>query len=930
MAIISGTKLGPYEILSLVGVGGMGEVYRARDTRLERTVAIKVLPSHLSNNAEARKRFDREARAISALNHPHVCTLYDVGHQDGVDFLVMEFLDGQTLGHRLTRGPLPVGEVLQYAVEICGGLEKAHRRGVIHRDLKPGNIMLTRSGVKLMDFGLAKSMRQATLPCSGLSETLALSAQPQPLTAEGVVLGTFHYMSPEQVEGKEADARSDIFALGAVLYEMVTGNRAFSGKTTAAVMAAVLERDPEPISTSNPECPPTLERTIRLCLAKDPDERWQSVHDLKLDVQGTGERLGALDVGSAAPFLRNRGLKLWALLASLFLTSAGYFLGQRFLAVPRTSPPVRALLLPPKGFTFSPYMYALSPDGKRIAFVATSDAKLKGLLWVQNLDSMTATPLPGIEDVASSGYPFWSPDSTAIGFFSGGKLKRVDANGGVPVSLANAQDAHGGTWSQDGFIVFSRAGAITYLEGLIGVPPFSGKEGSELLYRIPATGGLEESITAADNKHLSDIHRWPSFLPGGHHVLLRCYALQEFHRTEQAGTTGYESGCIADSNLNDQSPSHFTFGEMRPDRVLPHGQYANGQLLSVGNGNLVARPFNLSKMAFTGDERPIAAKIKGDEILGANSFSVSPAGVLAYMTEEKFLSQLAWYSRLGKVIEKVEPAGTYDGVALSPNGQHVATSLSDSSDVRCLWMEDVHRGTISRFGEQCAKGRLPLWSGDGSKVAFASSDPQGDIYVTPSTGLEEQEFLFEKLSGGTVYVPTDFSPDGHLLLYVKVGGGHESRLWVHPYYSKGQKDHELMESDYPQSEAHFSPDGRWLAYVSEENGRPEVYVLAFPSLSSKVQISSAGGSQPRWRRDVKELFFIAPDGTMMAVPVEAKGSTFKAETPEALFRTQIVAHGFYQYDVSADGQTFIINTRATEQGPPPITILINWETELKR
>ena len=935
MALSAGTKLGPYEIEKPLGAGGMGEVYRARDTRLERTVAIKVLPSHLSNSPEARQRLDREARAISSLNHPHVCALYDVGHQDGVDFLVMEFLDGQTLGHRLSLGPLLIDEVLKYAVEICEGLEKAHRSGVVHRDLKPGNIMLTKAGVKLMDFGLAKTMKPVRVP-TGLTETISFPAD-QPLTAEGVVVGTFQYMAPEQVEGREADTRSDIFALGAVLYEMVTGKRAFDGKTTTAVMAAVLDRDPEPITVSNPTCPAALDRAVRLCLTKDPEERWQTVHDLKLELQGIRERFGAVDV--AVPVHQSNRWTVWGLVAALVLTSAGlvYFASRKPRSVQQgnapkqlslqfASPPVaKGLLFPPEGFAFSPYMYALSPDGKKIAFVATSAANPKGLLFVQKLDSLTAAPLQGIEEVAESGYPFWSPDSRSLGFFSAGKLKRVDVDGGVPVTLADAPNAHGGAWGPDGYIVFSKSGFVLAFDSARGIP-VEGPAVNELLYRIPAQGGDVESITAANEKHSRDVHRWPSFLSDGHRVLLTCSGV----KVRPTDTFSFTGGCVVDASLKDQSP----------EVSNAPGKVVNDLLLYESDGNLTARQFDQSGKIPNRETTTVAPQIARDEVLATESFSVSPAGVLAYMSDEKLQSRLIRFTRQGKAIETADAPGDYDGVAISPDGQRVATSIarSDSAHDTCLWMDSVDRGTVQRFSEvseDCANDRFPVWSSDGSKVAYGSTNPPGSIYVKPSSGLGKEDHLWGKIEEGTANVPTDFSPDGKLLLYLNFSGMHGSRLWVHPF-ADGLKDYELLQSNYPQGEAHFSPDGHWLAYVSEENGRPEVYVVPFPSLSSKTLISAAGGSQPRWRHDGKELFFIAPDGKMMSASVEARSvearkESFEAGNAQPLFQTQITstAHAFYQYDVTADGQKFIINARI-EQPARPITLIVNWEAELKR
>ena len=499
-ALAPGTKLGPYEIAAALGAGGMGEVYRARDTRLDRTVAIKILPTHLSGNPEARQRFDREARAISSLNHPNICTLYDIGHQDGTDFLVMEFLEGETLADRLAKGPLPLEQVLKYGIEICEGLEKAHRSGVIHRDLKPGNIMLTKTSAKLMDFGLAKATPADRPPSSGLTMTVPGPSADQPLTARGTLVGTFQYMAPEQVEGRDADVRSDMFALGGVLYEMATGKRAFTGKSQASIVAAILATEPQPISTLQPMSPPALDRVVKICLAKDPDERWQTAHDVKLQLQWITE--GGSQAGVPAPVLarrKNRVLRMTIVAAITLATSL--LLGGLYLSreTPETRA-VRAYIKPPVNATFSfsgpGSGFALSPDGRRLVYSALREDG-KSLLFVRPLDSLQAQPLVGTEGAS---YPFWSPDSRYIGFFAGGKLKKIEAAGGPPFTLCDAPSPRGGSWSRDGVIVFTPS---------LNTP----------LYRVPDSGGVATPVTELDPKKNQTTHRWPYFFPDGHHFL---------------------------------------------------------------------------------------------------------------------------------------------------------------------------------------------------------------------------------------------------------------------------------------------------------------------------------------------------------------------------------------------------------------------------
>src|SRR5271167_4238331 len=598
MALTSGSKLGPYEIQSPLGAGGMGEVYRARDTRLERTVAIKILPAHLSDNPEAKQRFDREARAVSSLNHPNICTLHDVGHQEGADYLVMELLEGETLADRLIRGPLPPAQVLKYGIEICEGLETAHKKGVVHRDLKPGNIMLTKSCAKLMDFGLAKATAPVTAASSSLTMTLSTPAGSHPLTAQGTVVGTFQYMSPEQVEGKEADPRSDIFALGAVLYEMATGKRAFEGKTTASVIAAVLAAEPQPISAIQPMSPPALDRVVKTCLAKDPDERFQSVHDVKLQLQWVAE--SGSQAGVPAPVAAQRKTRdrvAWIVAAVAILAALALALIHFRQRAPEL-PVVRSTILPPDNGTFvflgrttSPL---LSPDGRNVVFLA----RVAGVtqLWVRALDSFNPHAVAGTEDAYGA---FWSPDSRNIGFFAQGKLKRVAATGGPALTLCDVYQARGGSWNRQDVILFAK---------------YPGE-----IYRIPASGGVAQQVTHFDSSRHDTTHKWPYFLPDGNHFLYMASTL---------GTAG-------DENV-------FFVGSLdgKVDRILFHATspmaYDSGYLLYIVNKTLMARPFDAARLEFSGDPVPIAEGVQFDRFYSSGVFSASGNGVLLYQVGNAF------------------------------------------------------------------------------------------------------------------------------------------------------------------------------------------------------------------------------------------------------------------------------------------------------
>jgi eukaryotic-like serine/threonine-protein kinase len=896
MALTSGTKLGPYEVQSPLGAGGMGEVYRARDTRLERTVAVKILPAHLSSNPEARQRFEREARAISSLNHPNICTLYDVGHQDGTDFLVMEFLEGETLADRLMKGPLPPEQVLKYGIEICEGLEKAHKCGVIHRDLKPGNIMLTKSGAKLMDFGLAKATPAHAPPASSLTMTLSGPSADQPLTAQGMVLGTFQYMSPEQVEGKEADARSDLFALGAVLYEMASGRRAFIGKSQASIVAAILAFDPQPISAVQPMSPPALDRVVRTCMAKDPDERWQTAHDVKLQLCWIAE--GGSQAGVPAPLAARRRLSqnvAWTA-AGVCLLAALALAGIMWLRAPRPSLPLRASLLPPKNSSFDPYGFAISPDGKRLAFVAIAAEKSESTLWVRQLNSVAAQELSGTDGAT---YPFWSADSTAIGFFAGNKLKKIDAAGGPVIALADVEDGRGGSWGPDGTIVFSR------------------KPQEEGLYQVSSAGGPASEVTHYNKERKEDSHRWPWMLPDGRHFLF------------------YMSSTTLTATNSDQDPvAGLYFYDRktgRQIRLMPSdsaAQYANGYLFYLRQQNLMAQPFDPRFGTLSGPPVPVAEAVEYNPDRWIGALTVSSSGVLGYLSGAGKQSQLAWYGRDGKEQGKLGGPGSYDVVSISPDGQRVATDLGQpNGPSRDIWIYELARSTATRLTFEGAQAQGPVWTHDGKAIAYTTNRHGGDIYAKASSGLGGEVVVAES---NDFKIPNDWTPDGRLLVYMNFTGGKGPRLWVHQTAPE-KKDYPLLSTNFAEEDAQFSPDGRWLGYVSEETGKDEIFVVPFPSLSSKWQVSTAGGEQLTWRRDGKELFYVAPNRKLMAVAVDAVGGTFKAGLPRELFTTLIPSahHVFPQYSATSDGQRFIINTRL-EQSLEPITLYANWERELKK
>jgi len=890
--IAPGSRLGPYEILSAAGAGGMGEVYRARDTRLERTVAIKVLPEHLSDNAELRQRFEREAKAISSLSHPHICGLYDVGEQDGAAYLVMEFLEGETLTDRLARGRLPTDQFLRFAIEIADALDKAHRQGIVHRDLKPGNIMITKSGVKLLDFGLAK-LRALESPApagafSGLATELTPSA---PLTERGSILGTFQYMAPEQLEGKDADSRSDIFAFGAVLYEMATGQKAFSGKSQASLIASILEHDPPSISSLQPMVPPALDRVVRTCLAKDPDDRWQTAHDLEGELKWIAQMGSA--AGVAAPVAarrKNRERLAWAAFAAAAILSA-IFAVLYVRRAPRPETSIRAsLVLPEKMFLGE---MALSPDGTRLAFTMVK-AGGQPALWVRSLDAPAPQP---VSDAENASFPFWSPDSRYIGFFSGdGKLKRVDASGGGLLTICDAERGVGGTWNRDGTIVF-------------GPAPTSP------LFRVPAGGGRPIAVTKLDDSRHETAHRYPSFLPDGRHFLYTAANL--------SGPPNDPANAIRIGSL-----------DSKEDRVLvpilANARFASGHLLYTREGTLLAQRLN-GRLQPAGDPVPVAQKVARFGWIGFSWYTVSDSGLLAYAPIVPVPSQLLWFDRGGKPLGSVGEPALYMDARVSPNGQRVATDVFDSSrSFGEVWLFNSDGSGANKFAFGSGNRYGPVWSPDGTKLAFASD--RKAIGVRPNVEVKAldggmETTLLENENGN---VPESWSPDGRFLSLqvVPAKGKRSDEVWVLDV-AAGKTIPVSTRGDFAGN-SRFSPDGHWLAYESDESGRSEIYVQSFPGSAGTWQISAAGGGIPRWRGDGKELFYLSLDNKIMSVPVEAGSGSHGTPVPLFTVHPAIGGPTGGIYDVTSDGKRFLVDSLPADQGSPPISLLVHWTGLLKQ
>jgi eukaryotic-like serine/threonine-protein kinase len=884
MALSSGTKLGPYEIQSPLGAGGMGEVYRARDMRLDRTVAVKVLPSHLSSDENLRQRFDREARTISSLNHPNICHLYDVGSQDGTSYLVMEYLEGETLADRLRKGPLPLEQVLKYGIEICEGLERAHHSGVSHRDLKPGNIMLTKTGAKLMDFGLAKPVLPASPPSSGLTQTLATPQHP--LTTEGMVVGTFQYMAPEQVEGKETDARGDIFALGAVLYEMVTGRRAFEGKTAASTIAAILAGEPPAMSQVQPLSPRALEATVKTCLAKDPDERVQSAHDVKLQLKWIQEN--ALSPGTGAVAAESR--KAWhlagwlvaGLLSLLMVGGAAWWL--RGAEAP-------AALYFNSALPFSAAYVALSPDGKTLALVAYSEQANKNVIWMHPVGGRGATVLPGTEGAF---YPFWSPNGRSLGFFADGKLKTIDAVAGRSAQvLADAPFGRGGSWNRDGVILYTP-------------DAWSG------LFRILSSGGTPVAVTRPEVSQYQVSHRWPVFLPDGRHFL---YLACNF------------SGRL-DHNM-------IVVGSLDSDEKRPivsastNAVYAEpGYLVYWRDNALVAQRFDLRSNTLSAEARTVSDAVQYFPQTNLAVFSVSGRTLVAQTRAGKGAgkSQLVWFDRHGKQVGAVGPPDLVSNPMLSPDGRRVAVDQTDTDGRHVnVWIHDLNSDATARLGFGPWLEQVTIWNPNGKQVLFTSNEKLFfSLYLKNADGSGSAQNVMD--FGTPQQGPWDWSRDGKYVLVRK-----ERELWY--MTMPDAQAHPLLQSESLIRNAQFSPDVKFVAYASSETGTWEVYVSPFPGFGSKWQVSRGGGEEPRWRRDGKELFYLAPDGRLMAAEVKA-GAGFAAGFPSALFvthpRQPISAMDFFSYDVTADGQKFLVNTKVDTSNSAPLSVILNWAAELEK
>jgi eukaryotic-like serine/threonine-protein kinase len=908
MALVAGTRLGPYEIVAPLGAGGMGEVYSARDTRLNRTVAIKVLLQQFSADPELKQRFEREARAISSLQHPHICTLHDVGEHEGVSFLVMELLEGETLAARLQRGPMSMAEIVKVASQVAEALDRAHRHGIVHRDLKPGNVMLAKDGAKLMDFGLAKPLAMGSVshpskssqggaPLLSAAVTMSSpSPQMSPLTSAGTIVGTIQYMSPEQIEGREADARSDIFALGAVMYEMATGKRAFQGKSQITVASAILEKDPEPISAVQATVPLAFERIVQTCLAKDPEERFQTAHDVKLQLRWAAE---PSPVAATVPAVAAPRSWKWQTFAAVVVLIVAALAGGYWLAGQHQhEQSMRVQFAPPEKTMFDATgdyggVPVLSPNGEYVAFSAHNANSPKGL-WVRPLNSYVAQHLEGTDGAA---HPFWSPDGRYLGFFANGKLLKVLATGGPVVTLADAENPRGGSWCGGDVILFA--------------PNFQGP-----LMRVNANGGQATAATNVDAaKHTT--HRWPWCLPDGKHFLY----LATSHQGGKAEENGVYFGSLSDKSSHLVVPSD------------AGGSYASGYLLYHAQTSVMAQAFDPSSGKVSGDAVAILDKVKFDSGVWRMLFTVSDNGLLAYMPggASAIGTQLVWCDRTGKVLKVVGEHSSYSDPRLSPDGKRLAFVSGDP--IWDVWTLDLERGTKSRVTFDQTVKAAPAWSTDGKTLAFGvtktgSAGTFGTIHTKPANGTGTDQTLAAENGWGLLF--PEYSPDGRYLVYRRGQGGRGSVIYAKPLQSGGVPIPVIKAEDPKVNLNAFrlSPNGRWIAYESNESGATEIYVAPFPHGEGKWQVSNGGGLFPLWRGDSREIYYETGGDEVFAVGVEEKNGELQIGTSQSLFRTNASAIGV-PWDVDRSGQRFLIN-RGEEEAPTALNLVTNWTSELKK
>jgi len=888
-----GAGLGPYRIIGRLGSGGMGEVYRARDTKLGRDVAIKVLPDVFTSDPERLARFEREARMLAALNHPNIAAIYGFEDADGIRALVLELVEGDTLADRIGRGPLPLKNALPMARQIVEALDVAHEKGIVHRDLKPRNVAVTHDGtVKVLDFGLAKeTVRDGAAGDGSHAPTMTIGG-----TREGMVLGTASYMSPEQARGQSVDKRTDIWAFGCVLYEMLTGQVAFSGQTIPDTIAAVLEREPNwaalPAATSS-----NLRRLVRRCLQKDPKERLRDIGDarIELDEELSGPERAGLGERPQTARLPGVPASRWMFGVGIGLlvlgTAFGWWLRARPSAIERGA--VRIDISPPAGTTFVVGFGAVSPDGQFLTFVAQSPSGPN--LWVRALDSQAAHELPG---TAGAAFPFWSPDSRSIGFFASGKLRRIEVAGGTPAEICDVPVGRGGTWNADGVIVYNAV-----------------NDGP--LLQVPATGGAPMPLTTLDVARHENSHRNPTFLPDGRHFLY-------FIRSDDREIRGIYVGSMERPQERIRVVSSDFSGVYSPGL-----NERSGYLLWLRNGALVAQPFDAERFTLAGEAVTVADSIQNFGIpANFSTVSASRDGTLVYGSSPEPHSQLTWYARDGKPVGTVGAPDAYLNLRISPDGARVAVYRVDpSARTGDIWLMDLERGVPNRVTFEGANDNGLAWSPDSGRIAYPSASGPPNLFVQGVTAAGSTGSLVS--SQNTQTFP-EWSPDGQFLLFAEN---------VNAPSSTTRTDLQLLSLDgartitpylrtpFAETRGRFSPDGKWVAYTSDESGRNDVYVQSFPVGGPKRRISSQGGDFVRWRQDGKEVFYTAPDNTLMAVLVQALPNSLTVGEPKPLFK---ISGRAGTYDVAPDGQRILALPPTGDNAASSMTVVVNWPTLLKK
>ncbi len=878
--LLEGRAIGPYQVGARVGAGGMGEVYQALDTRLARKVAIKILPAQLATDSQGHKRFEREARAVAALNHPHICTLYDIGAQDGINYLVIEFLEGETLASRLIRGPVPLAKALEYAAQIASALHAAHRAGIVHRDLKPGNVMLTPGGAKLLDFGLAKTRTHM----SQADETAS-----RELTRPGTILGTPQYMAPEQVEGKDADTRTDVFAFGAVLHEMLTGKKAFDAPTNARLAAAILSSHPPRVSQLAPAMPAFLDYVVGRCLAKEPDERWQTTRDLLAELERSlaslrspgGQSLpegshAERDLTEPARTPRRAAIAI-AIVGAAAVALAAALYGALSRPTPSTDVVWLSILPPPGGFDLSPDP-VVSPDGRHVIYKA-QDTSHRTHIWIKSLGSSDAHPIPGTDGTDFTVAAFWSPDNRSVGFFREGKLNRVDIEGGIPQVLAAAPEPRGGTWSSSGVIIFNAD--------------------TQSLMRVPASGGDATRIADASD---GGVRLFPHALPGGDRYLFTS-------RNAGGQGMGVYVGSLSSPDIH------------RVSDAWSPAVYANGHLLFARLGRLFAQLFDVNGQRVVGEPIAIADGV-GLSVGTPLSFAFSAsAGVVTYWGGSAAVTtQLTWFDRSGRRLSVASEPGLNVGFSVTQDVKRAA--LERGQDI---WLLNLQRGAGDT--RLTADGRLtvPVLTPSGDRLAL---EERGRGIVTMPVGGGATEVI---VAGAPSKWPVAWSPDGRVLTFLDTTQT-GMRIWT-VVNRAGSQPAIYREAPFVLGAHAISPDGQWLAYSSNESGRQEVYVDSFPAPSARSRVSRGGGAWPRWRSDGKELFYLAPDRRLMSSGVVIGDAGSRAfASAVALFEGPGVNpdNVRMQFAPSPDGSRFLINARVEDPTPVGLTVIVNWPTLIKQ